>query len=513
MPNPVWPGVVLALTARVVGADPAPIPVPTPVAPLRVHPVPQAVLLGGQPFPAVAPFRVALAKPDRTVFVAAGAKDGDGSKARPWGDLQAALRALGPGDLLEVGPGDYAGPVRIDESCRDGTPGRPVRVAFDAKAKLAPGGGAGTVGQAALTIVRPYWNLKGVYLVLDQSASTGISVEGDAHDVTLDGARIAGGAGPSVLIGADTARVRIANARISKSGLNEANPDAVGIVLAAGARDTLLANNHMSENPGGSIRVRAPAAGGRAAGGLQIVGNGMRDDAATAIEVEAADGVRIANNTISDSPKWAGTRGIALGRVEHAVIQGNLVSDCAIGIQLGAAPPPGAGDGGEARQATGVTIDHNYVVDSFSVGTGIRIEAARDARVAHNVLDRVSEAFVVTGAPPRTQGLTVVNNLILGVAKIGFALDDPRAAAHFDYNLFSPLGAAGSVAARLSGREIPLAKALQQEKMTHTKLIPGVKILNNDLARVEGADPRDQGSPLGGFPHRGSAPDIGIEER
>jgi hypothetical protein len=49
--------------------------------------------------------------------------------------------------------------------------------------------------------------------------------------------------------------------------------------------------------------------------------------------------------------------------------------------------------------------------------------------------------------------------------------------------------------------------------MTHTKLIPGVKILNSDLARIEGAETRDQGSPLDGLPHRGSAPDIGIEER
>ena len=34
------------------------------------------------------------------------------------------------------------------------------------------------------------------------------------------------------------------------------------------------------------------------------------------------------------------------------------------------------------------------------------------------MLDRVSEAFVVSGAPPRTQGLTVVNNLVVGVAKV-----------------------------------------------------------------------------------------------
>jgi hypothetical protein len=346
--NPVWPGVVLALTARVVGADPAPTPVPTPVAPLRVHPAPQAVLLGGQPFPAVTPFLIQLAKPDRTVFVAAGAKEGDGSKARPWGDLQTALRALGPGDLLDVGPGDYTGPVRIDESCREGTRRRPVRVAFQVRAKLAPGAGAGTVGQAALTIARAYWHLSGVSVVLDQSASTGISVEGDAHDVTLDGARIAGGAGPSVLIGADTARVRIANAKISKSRLNEANPDAVGIVLAAGARDTLLANNHMSENPGGSIRVRAPPPAARRGREADRQRDARRRRDGDRVRPRTASD---RDSTISDAPKWAGTRGIALGSVEHAST-GNQVSDCAIGIQLGAAPPraPGRRRGAPGRR-------------------------------------------------------------------------------------------------------------------------------------------------------------------
>jgi hypothetical protein len=507
--NPVWPGVVLALTARVVGADPVPTPVPTPVVPFRVPEFPRAQLLGGKPFPAVTPFAPLVAKPDRTLYVSAGAKDGDGSKAHPWGDLQAALRAIGPGDQLRVGPGDYSGPLRIDETCPEGTGRHPIQLVFDVKAKLSPGEGAGTVGVALLTIARPYWNVTGVYVALDQSASPGISVEGTAHDVTLDRARVSGGSAPSVLIGGETLRVRIGNAKIAKTRLDRASPDAVGILIAAGARDALLANNRLSENPGGSVRVRAPEADGKAAGGLQILGNTIRDDAATAIEIEAADGIRIAGNTIFDSPTWTGTRGIALGSVERGVVQWNHVEDCAIGIQVGAA----SSEGREPRVASAVSVDHNYLVDTASVGTGVRVEAARDARVVHNILDGVAEAFAVVGGPPRTQGVTVVNNLVIGVAKVGFALDDPKAVAHFDYNVFSPRGEAGGVVASVGGREVPLAKALQSEKMTHTKLVPGVKILNNDLARIEGAEIRDQGSPLGGFPHRGSAPDIGIEER
>ncbi|HEY4228890.1 MAG TPA: right-handed parallel beta-helix repeat-containing protein, partial [Thermoanaerobaculia bacterium] len=324
--NPVWPGVVLALTARVVGASPAPTPVPTPVVPFRVPEFPRAQLLSGKPFPAVTPFAPLVARPDRTLYVSARAKDGDGSKARPWGDLQAALREVEPGDQLRVGPGDYAGPLRIDERCREGLGRQTIQVVFDGKAKVSPGG---DVGEAVLTIARPYWHLTGIYVALDQSASPGISIDGSAHDVTLDGARVSGGSAPSVVIGAETVRVRIGNARISKSRLDKANPDAVGILVSAGARDALLANNRMSENPGGSIRVRAPGPGGKPAGGLQVVGNTIRDDAATAIDVEAADGIRISGNTITDSPTWTGTRGIALGNVERAVVQFNRIEDCA----------------------------------------------------------------------------------------------------------------------------------------------------------------------------------------
>jgi hypothetical protein len=107
--------------------------------------------------------------------------------------------------------------------------------------------------------------------------------------------------------------------------------------------------------------------------------------------------------------------------------------------------------------------------------------------------------------------VTVVNNLAVGVAKVGFAIDDPKSVLAFDYNLFS--SASEAVTARLAGREMPLAKALEEGKMSHSKVARGVRIQNHDLARIEGAEVRDQGSTLGGFPHRGSAPDLGIEER
>ena len=47
-------------------------------------------------------------------FVAAGAKAGDGSRARPFHDPWQALRAAGPGDVIHIAAGTYYG--RYDRS-------------------------------------------------------------------------------------------------------------------------------------------------------------------------------------------------------------------------------------------------------------------------------------------------------------------------------------------------------------------------------------------------------------
>lgn len=60
----------------------------------------------------------------RIIHVAAGAPNGDGSKAAPFGDIAQALEHVYPGDTVLVGPGEYA-PERIVVT-RSGAPGAPV---------------------------------------------------------------------------------------------------------------------------------------------------------------------------------------------------------------------------------------------------------------------------------------------------------------------------------------------------------------------------------------------------
>lgn len=503
--NPLWPGALLALLAAAAQAGPRPAATPAPTPrPTVVAAAPQAVLLGGKPFPVVEPFVAQLPPPLRTLFVDAKAQSGgDGSDERPWSDLQSALCALQPGDRLRVRAGEYAGEFRIDETCRAGTAERPIQVFFDGRALLSPKGEAPVV-----TIRRPHWHLAGLFLELAQSPNTGVSLESGAAEVTLDQARIAGGAGPSVSVAGDAVRVRIANSRIAKTRLREANPAGVAIDVAAGAQDVWIVDNHLKDNPGGSIRIRPPEGEGPPASNVRILGNTIHDDATAAIDVAAASVIRIANNTISDAPGVSGTRGVSLGRASSASVQWNHISDCEIAVEVGR-----AGADGEARQAVDVSIDHNYIEDAFSVGTGVRIEAAKTARVVHNVLDRTAQPIVVRGAYPGTRAVTVANNLVIGVSSLAFVLDDPKSAPLFDYNLFSPTAGGGAPGVRVAGRELPLSTFLKEGTMPHTKVIPDVQILNRDLARIGGAAVVDQGTPLTGFKHRGAAPDIGVEQR
>jgi len=114
-------------------------------------PIPEPVFLNGKPFPEVSAFVAKLPAQQRSFFVAPAKENGDGTEAHPWNDLQAALRALSPGDRLRVRAGAYKGVFHIDEACRDGNEEAPIQVFFDGKAKVAPEGEA-----AALTVRRAY---------------------------------------------------------------------------------------------------------------------------------------------------------------------------------------------------------------------------------------------------------------------------------------------------------------------------------------------------------------------
>ena len=500
-----WLGALLAVAPSAMrGGSTAAATTPTPVPPSR--PAPQALLLNGQPFPQVKAFPVKLPRPVRTLYVAGVAEDGDGSEKRPWNDLQKALCALSPGDRLRIQPGIYKGAFAVDGDCRDGTRRAPIQVLFDGQARLVPDS-----DRAVLSVRKAHWMLVGVFVSLGNSPATGVSIEGrGAYHVTIDRARVSGGAGPGLRIGEGVAAIRVANARIAKTRLAQASPSAFGIEIAAGARDVVIANSHLRDNPGGSIRIQGPADGAKPASDVRIVGNSIHGDEASAIEAVAAERIHVVGNTISQTPGVPKTRGIVLGRVRFGFVQSNHVSDCEVAVQVGSAPPDGEPFAADAED---VLVDHNDFENALAAGTGIRVEAGNRIRILNNVVDGTAEGIQVLGSVPRTRAVSVANNLVLGVSRVAFSIQDRKATDLFDYNVFSPAPGSGAASVRLGDRESALAEVLKRGDMPRTRLVPGVQLLNRDLARVRGAVVVDRGKSVGELPHRGAAPDIGVEER
>jgi hypothetical protein len=494
-------GALIGVPAAPVTAQPdlqtTRIPAPS-IAPPLLSPA----LLNGKPFPEVRPFVAKVPEPRRTLFVAAGAENGDGSEAHPWGDLQASLCALEPGDRLRVRAGKYPGSFQIDTPCRDGSAQAPIQVFFDGKATLLARGES-----SPLTIRKAHWHMVGVYLKCKNSLAAGISVDGPgAHDLTLDGTRVSDGAGPGVRIGAQAARITIANSRISKTGLKTSGNASVGIEIEAGTQNILLANNHLHENPLGSVRVDPPESGGHPSRNLVLRANTIRNDGTTSIDVAAADGLTATGNTISDAAGRPRSRGILLEEVRDAVVRGNHVSQCTVGIQVGRGNP----DDGSFRAARNVAIDHNYLERTLPAGVACDIEAGSAIRLTNNIVDGYSTGILLFGKPPQTEKVTVANNLVLGVSDVAFLIADPAATTLFDFNIFRPLGPAN---VEVSSQTISLAQYLKDGAMPHTRLSVTARILGRDLGRVSGVATLHQGKALDGADSHGSAPNIGVTER
>ncbi len=479
---------------------------PPPSAPT----VGQAVFLDGRPFPERPVFPTALPAAARTFHVSANASPGgDGSRERPWKDLQAALRALSPGDRLSVGEGSYAGPIRIDASCRAGTPGAPIQVVFE-KATLRPSG-----EEAILTAGRGFWRFERFSADLEESRAPAFAVEGaDARGVVVADARILGGAGPGGRIGAGASDVVVANSSFARSGRGAAPVGAMAISIEPGSSGVRVVGNRVFERPSGAVRVGRPA-GVSASGSLPppkdiaIEGNTFVGSRSPAVLVTEGAAVRISGNTIL-SNEWVGGlegRGIVIEGGTGVRIEGNHVVDAPVSVQVGWVDPDGSGQ----STPVDVLVARNYFERRGAPdASGVDVEAGEDVRIANNVFDGVFDGVLLFGAPPRTARLVIANNLLLGVSRLAFRADDLSCASVFDGNLFSP--GTSSVPIEIGGARRDLRRYLFDGNMRRSRLVPGVRILHKDLGRIEGVKTRDSGIPVEGVRFEGRAPDLGLAE-
>ncbi len=478
------------------------------------RPPPPPAWLDGRPFPRREPFEPEWPEAKRVRYASASAgAEGDGSEARPWSDLPKALAALEPGDRLVLLPGRYTSPIRIEPPCRDGAEGTPIQVLVLEGAIFAVEGDV-----TALTVQRAFWSFRGITIeppVPDVGA--GIQMLGvEAHDIGLDRFTIVGGRGPGIRVGSGSRRVTISNGEIRGlrgGGFRRSN----GIEVHARVTELTVAGNEIHHNQGSSIYVGGSRGKGKGIEShvekLTIVGNTFHGDGMHGVKIKGGSrNVRIADNLIYDYRPYRSSRGAGIliyPNIREVVIEGNHVADVPIGVLLGTTEP---GTGVTSDGPRHVAIRRNYLECRLpSEGHGVLVNSGQDIRIRHNVVDGCAEAFRILARPPG-EGISIGNNLVLGVSGLAFLVTDPITIADFDDNVFKAPG--GALRMQFGEEKADLRGYLARGRMPRTTLAASAALEGRDVGRVTGVPVVDRGRAFEDEEEepRGSAPDIGIAE-
>ena len=365
--------------------------------------------------------------------------------------------------------------------------------------------GAGGQLQPALSVKKAFWYFERPHAALGDHEGPGLEIA--SHDILLDSAFVNKGRGPGIRIAPGASRVTIARANILKIGVTQAGPDCVGVEIAPRTREVRIVASRLYQNPGGSIRVDA-AKDEPEASDIAVEDSSIRDDGGPGVALLGGERVKIVRNTIfyNRSPKTP-SRAIVIESAHGVVIENNRISDAAEAIRVGFADSKG----GPFLRSQDVTIARNAIDSAIPKGVAIAVEAARKVRITNNVIEGYDVGFTIFGSPSQTESVTVANNLVLSVSEVAFVLADPKAAAYFDHNVFSPR--AESVDVEVGKKTVALAKFLKGGTMPNTKMVKGVTLEHRDLGRVSGVATVDQGKAIEGIAFKGSAPDIGVAEK
>ena len=230
------------------------------------------------------------------------APGGDGTGSAPWNDLQAALRALHPGDRLKLHPGRYRTRIRVDDRCRNGTPQAPIEIVGGPGVRIEapPDPGSGLI-----VLTRSHWHLRHLEVAMGGVAKPALRLVGPgAHHLRIDSCHFHGGGSSGISMGVGSHHLRITRCTIHDFIHPTPPIDAHGISIRAGSSDILVADCHIYRNSGDSIQVTGPeqCGGGPAslrpepARRITISGNRMHDDRENAIDIKTSSDIRIEGN-------------------------------------------------------------------------------------------------------------------------------------------------------------------------------------------------------------------------
>jgi hypothetical protein len=505
-------GSLFLAAAALLRAEPPDRPRPTPVPgaplPYELLGVEQAVLLDGKPFPLRSAFPAAPPAPRRTLYAKPSGTGGDGSEARPWADLQAALAALVPGDRLVLLPGIYTGAFRVDSTCRNGKSNAWIQV-LARKATLRSSGDI-----PALVLARGYWRFDGLAVSgVEGREAPLVGVEAGAEHVLVNRAVLKAGSGSGLAIGEGARHVTIANSRVTGLAKGAVLAPATAVDVRGGASDVTLANVFVVDSMGTGIRIGASETRGAAPPeDVAVLGATVRDSWGPAVWVLAASGLRLSDSDLlqTEMSRVGAGEGFRLESGKKVRLEKSHLRDFALAVRVGVA----GGDRPAVSESEGpqnVSIERNYVDTRTGRGAGIAIEAGEKIQVSNNVLEGISEAFVLFGKPPRTRDVVVANNVSLAASDLAFRIEDPSTVSVFDRNFFSP--ARDPLAVEFGSDLRPLSEFLSAGKMPGTRIARGLRLRHRDLARIDGLTTVDAGWKLKGLSYLGASPDLGVAER
>ncbi|MFP2909230.1 nitrous oxide reductase family maturation protein NosD [Pyxidicoccus sp. 3LFB2] len=343
-----------------------------------------------------------------------GSDRAEGSKAAPFRTLRRALKAVGPGEAIQVQPGIYAENVVIDGDVKAGRKDAPITLRANGRARIFPGGGG-----ALVQVRKPYWVVDGFEIDVRGQPRFAVIFEGNTEGSVLAGSHLHDG----TLGGGVTTYGGARGVTLQDNHIHDFRKaprgDSHGVVVQATSRDITIRGNDIHDNSGDSVQCLKPdRAGQTPARGVVIEDNRFYSNDENAVDIKTCRDVVVRDNDMHGFRKSRTSAGEAV--VVHysardVRVEGNRISDAGRGISVG-----GVKDGGQPNP-TGVEVRHNRITDisrqGGGDGVGIRVENARDVTVEGNTIEATEGYGMMLGlgandAP--SENLTVQENDIRG---------------------------------------------------------------------------------------------------
>ncbi len=418
------------------------------------------------------------------------------------GDIQSALAAANPGDVLILDQGALsAGELEI---ARSGTADAPITLR---------GRGVDQTQIRGALKVRPgvrHWRFEGFSLDAGGGDRDGMRVQEGSANLTFRDFRLSNGSGYGIRIEDNVSNIVIEDCEISNFVNSSTDAHGIGIQVAHGIT---VRRCYIHDNSGDGVQSHTndTSSANAWATNITIENNRIERNGENGVDVKSTKGIVIRNNLLSGYRAAGGGEGIAVQiqyDAQNVTVIGNVIYDAVMGVEV----TRGRKDGADyPRAPSGVNIIGNLirdlVFDAFSNagnGTGIVFRGASAVRVYNNSVLRAPQAGLYMGRGNNgefVQDLQAKNNVFDGAkSDIDYNNEiDALSGIIFDHNHFVH----GTV------RQKPIAQWTSGLRDAHAST--GDPRLDANGTPQSGSPLIDSGVNVG-LPSTGAGPDRGWSE-